>query len=190
MTEEQRSAYPPSGPQHSATLFAVDNRNSAMSRGAKISECGQYRYGLLRRWNDDLPLTFVMLNPSTADADLDDPTIRRCMGFARRDGYGGIYVFNLYAYRATDPKALLTCADPVGPENDSYLTRHLWAAHQQGRPVVAAWGANARPDRVRAVLDLVPGAPWRCLGVTKAGAPKHPLYIKGDQPLIPFREAS
>lgn len=153
---------------------------------ARISECGTYRYTLSRHWSDGDALVFVMLNPSTADATEDDPTIRRCMGFARREGYAGIVVVNLYAYRSTDPKALLTCGDAVGPENDTYLRLLLTEQRRRGNPVLAAWGANARLDRVGHVLNLVPGVDWRCLGTTKQGAPKHPLYIKSDQPFVPY----
>jgi hypothetical protein len=156
------------------------------ARAARISDCGRYRYGLIRRWSEAPALLVVMLNPSTADAELDDPTIRRCLGFARRDGYGAIIVLNLYAYRATDPKALLTCDDPVGPKNDGYLFRHLWAAKLQQRPVLAAWGVHGATGRVAEVLALAPGVDWRCLGTTKAGSPRHPLYVRGDQALVPF----
>lgn len=98
--------------------FALE-REVATTAG--ISECGTYRYWLCREWSPGLDsLVWLMLNPSTADATQDDPTIRRCMGFARRWGYGGITVVNLYAYRATNPRDLLTAADPVGPENDRY----------------------------------------------------------------------
>ena len=154
---------------------------------AKISKCGQYRYWLSRTWSSGPPLVFVMLNPSTADAQVDDPTIRRCKGFARREGAGGVFVVNLYAYRATNPRFLRICADPVGPDNDVWLQRVIAGTVETGTPVVAAWGASAVPGRVRAVLRLVPGADWRCLGVTRAGAPRHPLYVKGDQSLVPFR---
>lgn len=156
---------------------------------ASLSECGTYRYALRRRWAADPmtpALTFVMLNPSTADATLDDPTIRRCIGFAKREGYGAVKVLNLYAFRATNPKALLTCDDPVGPENDDYLDSACLATPGRVPVVVAAWGVHARPDRVAAVLELGEGADWRCLGTTKDGHPRHPLYVRGDQPLLPF----
>lgn len=160
--------------------------DTVVIKEALISDCGQYRYALTRRWGEAPSLRFVMLNPSTADASLDDPTIRRCMGFAKRDGYGGLVVLNLYAYRATNPKALLTCADAVGPGNDDMLRAHLRSSVGVGRPVVAAWGANARLDRWDQVLALASGVDWRCLGTTKSGAPRHPLYLSGDQPLLPF----
>jgi hypothetical protein len=149
---------------------------------AVISECGGYRYSLSRRWGSGPALRVVMLNPSTADATVDDPTIRRCIGFARREGFAALTVLNLYAYRATDPKALLTCPDPVGPDNNAWLAAHL----QGSASVLAAWGANARPERVQRVLSLVRGVDWRCLGTTKQGHPRHPLYVRGDQPLVPF----
>ena len=158
-----------------------------MKRSARISECGLYRYSLTRAWGmDGEALAFVMLNPSTADADLDDPTIRRCMSFARREGYARLMVLNLYAFQATNPKALLACEDPVGPLNNEYLAMVLSERVRRGLPTVAAWGVNAQLDRVRAVLNLQPDADWRCLGTTKAGHPRHPLYVKGDQPLRPL----
>lgn len=154
---------------------------------ALLSDDGLYRYALWRVWGTRRTLRFVMLNPSTADATVDDPTIRRCIGFARREGYDSLTVLNLYAYRATDPKALLTCSDAVGPYNDLHLCGHLAEASMAGEPVVAAWGANAQPDRVRDVLALTEHkVDWRCLGTTKDGHPRHPLYVRGDQPLVPF----
>lgn len=134
-------------------------------------------------------MVFVMLNPSTADAEVDDPTIRRCIGFARREGYDALHVLNLYAYRATKPADCFGASDPVGPENDGYLGREFTAAVGAGFPVVVAWGANARSDRVAAVLRLAPHAlTLRCLGMTKGGHPRHPLYVHGDQPLVPFTQ--
>lgn len=150
------------------------------SEAAVISECGRYRYVLRRAWAVGEPLVFVMLNPSTADALLDDPTIRRCIGFAKREGASGLSVVNLYAYRSTDPRRLWTVGDPVGPNNDDTLLLEC-----VGRKVVCAWGANARADRVgdvRTLLQLCGADAW-CLGTTNTGAPRHPLYIKADQPL-------
>ncbi|MDI6911503.1 DUF1643 domain-containing protein [Nocardioides sp.] len=149
-----------------------------VARAARLSEDGRYRYVLGRRWGDGLPATFVMLNPSTADAELDDPTIRRCVGFARTIGADGIHVLNLYAFRATKPEDLWKADDPVGPENDEYLARHAAAAARQCRPIIAAWGANARPARVAQVLAL-PGmrTALHAFGVTKHGQPRHPLYL-------------
>lgn len=150
-----------------------------VTKSAVISDCGQYRYTLQRRWDHiKIPLaTFVMLNPSTADADNDDPTIRRCIGFAKALGWGGIQVVNLYALRSTDPKALWTAADPVGPDNDKHLTDVAQWADIASAPLIAAWGANARPDRVTAVLALPHFDRLTALGVTNKGAPRHPLYL-------------
>ena len=117
---------------------------------------------------------------------LDDPTVRRCIGFARRDGWSGIAVLNLYAYRATNPKALWSCDDPVGPRNDLTIRDSLLDAWG----VVAAWGVNAKPDRVQQVLGMCPKAKWTCLGVTKDGHPRHPLYVRGDQPLVRLVDVS
>jgi hypothetical protein len=153
-------------------------------RGAVISEDGVYRYSLVRRWAwglDVRPAHFIMLNPSTADAELDDPTIRRCVGFARALGCGGIVVANLYAYRATRPADLWRAADPVGPRNDHILRELAARTAATGAPLIAAWGARVRPDRVEAVLHLLEAAGARdlltALGVTKDGAPRHPLYL-------------
>jgi hypothetical protein len=123
-----------------------------------------------------------MLNPSTADATLDDPTIRRCRSFASSWGFSGITVANLYALRSTDPAALWLHHDPVGPENDAYVAE---MAMKHGS-VVCAWGANARDDRVATVVKLLRNARAQltCLGTTKSGAPRHPLYVRGDQLLI------
>lgn len=93
-----------------------------MIKSAIISECGKYRYSLSRIWDENKAnVLFIMLNPSTADGDVDDPTIRRCIGFAKSWGYGGIYVGNLFAYRATDPKELLKVENPIGFENIHHL---------------------------------------------------------------------
>ena len=124
------------------------------------------------------PVGFVMLNPSTADAERDDPTIRRVRGLARGLGYGRVVVANLYALRATDPKALRTHPDPVGPEGD----RHLAALAGEVPDIVCAWGVHAAPERARAVAALLGAAGARLwhLGLTKAGAPRHPLYVRRD----------
>jgi hypothetical protein len=143
---------------------------------ATISEDGRYRYVLSRDtrsvWSASA-VTFVMLNPSTADADHDDPTIRRCIRFARDWHYSGLYVVNLYAYRATSPRDLWLADDPVGPENDRILTEFV----MRSELVVAAWGAHAPADRVAELADLFRRRPIHALGLTKSGAPRHPLYL-------------
>lgn len=155
---------------------------------AEISPCGQYRYTLTRPplapYPDRGTAAFCMLNPSTADATLDDPTIRRCRGFAERWGCNGITVVNLYALRSKDPRALWNHADPVGPMNDYWL--RLVARECGG--MVCAWGANAKPERVAQAVQALraAGAKLYCLGTTKDGHPRHPLYVRGDQPLVPW----
>jgi len=137
---------------------------------------GEYRYTLTRVWDPALPLiTFVLLDPSTADAVQLDPTLRRCVGFAKREGHGGMVILNLYAFRTKDPKVMMTATDPVGPDNDRVL------AGVTGT-VVAGWGTNADSARVTRALALLPRL--HALGVTKYGHPRHPLYVPADAPLI------
>jgi hypothetical protein len=170
----------------------VSDPITAARREAVISGCGLYRYTLHRPsevlYPERSTAAFVMLNPSTADATQDDPTIRRCRGFARGWGCAGLTVLNLYALRSTNPAELWKAADPVGPENDDYLRR---MAREYG-DVVCAWGGNAKPDRVAAFLRIMEGAAARlwCLGNTKDGSPRHPLYVRADQPLVRWGSAN
>lgn len=151
---------------------------------ADLSDCGEYRYSLSRIWDGrKKPLTFIMLNPSTADAMNDDPTIRRCMGFAEREQAGGIVVVNLYGYRATKPFDLFQATDPIGPANDRALTR----VAREAKSIVCAWGANAPRNRVAYVRALLDRYQLHCLGITQGGAPRHPLYLKRDQPLEKYQ---
>jgi hypothetical protein len=149
---------------------------------AVISPCGTYRYELSRRVNllVNFMGVFMMLNPSTADASDDDPTIRRCIGFTKAWGWSHFTVFNLFALRATDPSELSRHPDPIGPNNDSYLQNipREW-------PIVAAWGAHPfAVERASEVVKLL-NRPLYCLGQTKSGAPRHPLYLpKTAQPVI------
>lgn len=143
-----------------------------------------YRYTLRRSWACDLlnrprAVTFVMLNPSTADDVQDDRTIRRCVGFARSWGCNELHVLNLYAYRSTDPAGLWDVPDPVGPDNDLHLANGLLDAQARGELVIAAWGINARPDRVAHVLGLQGGDRFNALAVTRDGHPGHPLRLRG-----------
>jgi len=116
-----------------------------------------------------------MLNPSTADETEDDPTVRRCVDFARRWGFARLKVVNLYAYCATHPRELRDVADPVGPANDHVLSIVFGGSDL----TVAAWGANAKSDRVAEVMSW-PLRPRVALGFTKSGAPRHPLYVRAD----------
>lgn len=145
--------------------------------GAQFSPDRKYRYGLWRIWMHLKPLVFFIgLNPSTADETANDPTIRRCIGFAKRWNYGGIYMGNLFAYRAgPDPAQLKAEAEPIGRDNDKELQRMA----SEAKITVAAWGNwGTYRDRGAQVLKLIPGC--YCLGVTKAGQPKHPLYLPGN----------
>lgn len=151
--------------------------------GASADVRGDYRYTLTRTWNASAePLVFILLNPSTADASQDDPTIRRCVGFAKRWGFGGIVVVNLYAFRAAKPRDMLAAIDPIGPDNDRILTEIV-----NGRTVVAAWGTNARRERVAEMLTLIQGtARLLALEITKFGHPRHPLYVHREAQPVPW----
>lgn len=157
-------------------------------KDAVLSEDGVYRYALLRSWDDNLPRdVWIMLNPSTADAYVDDRTIGRCMSFSRSWGAGGIRVVNLFALRATNPAELAKHPDPVGPSNDQILhfstVDRSWDPSGPGR-VIAAWGAHPMARERAKQVDL--GRLTLCLGVTKDGHPRHPLYVKGDTALVPY----
>jgi hypothetical protein len=151
-----------------------------VNAGATISRCGKFRYSLTREWlGGDGVVAFIMLNPSTADAMQDDPTIRRCIGFAKGLALSGLEVVNLYAFRATRPADMFAAEDPVGPENDA----HIAEACTRASLVIAAWGANAQDDRVAAVRALVPRQ-MHALALSNCGRPRHPLYVRGDaQPI-------
>ena len=160
-----------------------------VKKAADISPCGLYRYFLSRYWGPGEMLPFVMLNPSTADAEIDDPTIRRCMSFARRERFGGIAVVNLYGLRASDPKQLRDVGDPFGPNNECALRQLADVAQELALPVVCAWGAGgAIHDACTLTVEMFQqnGARLVCLGKTKDGHPRHPLYVRADQQLEPF----
>lgn len=147
---------------------------------AVISKCERYRYRLERRWGRGSYCLFVMLNPSTADASKDDPTIRKCVGFAKRWGHAALVVVNLFAWRATDPHELTAAEDPVGGENDGYLIR---AAAGAGT-IVAAWGRHGRlRNRDVQVKRLLEHHTLNALGSNKDGTPKHPLYVPHETQL-------
>lgn len=150
-----------------------------MIGGAILSDCRTYRYSLWRRWNDaGHMLVWLLLNPSTADENIEDPTLRRCIGYARSWGYMGVTILNLFALRSTDPRELYKAADPVGPANNAAIVE-LCA----GREVICGWGIRGGyRQRDRAVLDALRriGAMPKCLELTKDGYPKHPLYLRAD----------
>jgi hypothetical protein len=149
---------------------------------ATFDPTGRYRYCLTRVWEDPAPrLCFVLLNPSTADAARDDPTLRRCQRFAALWGYGAIEIVNLFAFRSTDPRLLDWTDDPVGPENDRYIDTAVARSSQ----VVCAWGNVSRSSsRATEVLSRIPKP--SCLGCTKAGHPCHPLYLPLNRKLEAF----
>lgn len=153
---------------------------------AVLSDCKRYRYVLTRQWNQHLAtVVFIMLNPSIADARINDPTIRRCINFAHSWGYGGIRVVNLFAWRATNPTELRSIDDPVGPDNDKFIVNALLDS-----PItVVAWGATVHASRVLNLIALIQatGVTPFCLGFTKAGHPRHPLYVPKTVKLTPYK---
>lgn len=153
-----------------------------MQTGATFDPTGLYRYLLWREWDRSAPkVGFVMLNPSQADAVADDPTIRRCVGFARLWGYGAVEIVNLFAYRTPHPKLLSQVRDPVGMENDDYLR----SLSQRVDRIVIAWGNwGSLQRRDRAVLQLLTSStPLYCFGYTKQQQPRHPLYLRSGEEL-------
>ena len=165
----------------------MDKRIDLLQAGAVIDPTGTYRYHLTRSPDPGRGgrVTWIMLNPSTADAQMDDPTLRRCLGFCRAWGYGALEVVNLFALRTSHPWELFNHPQPIGPENDAYLRQVI----KDAELVVAAWGSHGchlgRANTVRHMLaQLHPNT--LCLGLTKPGEPLHPLYIPGETRLIPL----
>lgn len=152
---------------------------------AVYSDCERYRYMLTREWGPGGRILFVMLNPSTATEAQNDPTVERCERRARALGHGGFRVVNIFAWRDTDPRALRAVADPVGPGNDAAIRAGaVWAD-----TIVCAWGAHgAHLGRGPAVERLLRGTgrALHHLGMTKAGAPRHPLYVAYAQRPVPW----
>jgi hypothetical protein len=149
-----------------------------MQTGATFDSTETYRYSLWRTWNEHAPrVGFVMLNPSRADAQVDDPTIRRCIGFARSWGFGGLDVVNLFAYRTTHPQELSQVEHPIGEETDAYL---IGLGDRVDRIILAwgNWGSWQGRDRQALTLLTSTKPNLHCLGMTKLGQPKHPLYLK------------
>ena len=184
-----------------------------LDSGAVISPCGRYRYRLWREWRDldahndknwqwlgaedgagtpvgwPKSLVFIMLNPSTADGKKDDPTIRKCVSFARRLKYERIEVVNLFAFRATKPKVVLALThecDPVGWENQKHVEKVL----EKAGMIICAWGIHGNHlAQDETMLGWITGASSlrpKALGLTKDGQPRHPLYLKGDAEPLDF----
>lgn len=169
--------------------------NYYLSSGAVLSDCGRYRYLLWRVWDSpliaDAPVVlpprkavvaFCGLNPSTADATQDDPTIRRCVGFAKSWGYAGLLMVNRFAWRSTDPRGMDFVEDAYGPGNKEWMRTALDCSDI----FVAAWGATLGPTNrnspaiLASILKGLAPEKLRHLGLTKDGHPRHPLYLRGD----------
>lgn len=152
-----------------------------MKNTAKLSECRKYRFALWRTWDDLKPyVMFIGLNPSTADENTDDPTLTRCVNYAKSWGFGGVCMTNLFAFRATKPSDMKAAMDPIGVGNNDWLVN---LANDSGL-VVAAWGNDGsylgRSKQVKALLSNL-----HCLKLNKSGEPAHPLYQKANiQPIL------
>ncbi len=157
-----------------------------LDTGAQFSECGEYRYALWRVW-DNLQnghCVFIGLNPSTANATEDDPTIRRCVDFAKRFNYSGLYMLNIFAYRATIPHKLYVVKNPIGDENNKFIKMYCEAAEGY---IIACWGNHGKLlQRGKEVLDLLEyfNLKAKCFGLTGEKHPKHPLYLSKETKLI------
>jgi hypothetical protein len=167
----------------SATLF------EGVIKGEAVFDGEEYRYQLSRVWNPELGrVAWIMCNPSTADAEVLDPTVNRCLGFTSRFGFGGFDVVNIFALRSTDPAPLNTHADPIGPQNDNWILEV--ATRMSTKRVICAWGevGGKFTERAKDVIEMLRahGVELWCLGTTKAGHPRHPLYVKGSQELVRF----
>ncbi|EGF20712.1 MULTISPECIES: DUF1643 domain-containing protein [Streptococcus] len=154
-----------------------------MKKDAILSEDRKFRYILSRVWDEAKPtVLFIGLNPSTADENEDDPTIRKCINFAKSWGYGGILMANLFAYRATNPRVLYSEQDPIGSDNDFYIKEYA----DKSEMIIACWGNhgsfNNRSHEVYGLVDSL-----HCLDTNKSGEPKHPLYIRNDAKPKPYK---
>lgn len=153
---------------------------------ARYSPCEIYRYTLQRIWEPGQPIVaFIGLNPSTATEVENDPTVRRCIGYALSWGYGGMRMLNAFGLRSTDPKGLKQIDDPVGPGNDLWIRKMT----KDAALTVACWGThaelNARHQQLVTMLNTA-GCRIHCLGMTKGGFPKHPLYLRQSLTAVPF----
>ncbi|MEH6495235.1 MAG: DUF1643 domain-containing protein [Pseudomonas marincola] len=152
---------------------------------AVFSDCGQYRYRLWRKWSEGPSIAFLMLNPSTADATKNDPTVERCHRRAVEMGFGALEVINIFAYRATDPKDLKKASEPNGPLNDKTLIETAKSCNM----IVCAWGSHGthlnRDKQVRLLLKDA-HIKTHMLALTKYDQPRHPLYISYTQKPVPW----
>ena len=153
-----------------------------MEKKANISKDKIYRYTLSRTWDSTKPtVLFIGLNPSIADENIDDPTITRCINFAKDWGYGTLLMANLFAFRSTYPKEIYLIDDPIGKDNDHYILECV----KQSDLIIACWGNNGTyMDREKIIKELVPNL--YCLQKNKNGTPRHPLRLSRDINPIPF----
>lgn len=173
--ESMRISHDPGGKVRRS--LAADVEGYALFGGTRK----EYRYVLRRVWNEMLPATmFIMMNPSVADIEADDPTVARCQTFARSWGSGCLYVVNTFAYRATDQRELVAVPDPVGPENDRYIL----AMAKRSKLIVVAYGQPHRRLRQRGIdvcsMLKQHGHQLHALKLNTDGTPRHPLYLSSD----------
>lgn len=152
--------------------------------GASFSPCRKWRYSLWRIWEPSRPrVAFIGLNPSTADETEDDPTVRRCINYAKTWNFGGMYMFNIFGVRATDPRQMLADDEPVGPYNDDFIIDEI----SQCQRIVCCWGSHgSHMKRSDEVLEILKSKKLFCFGLNNNGEPKHPLYLKKDLIPVPF----
>lgn len=190
------AAIPKPDPRYWSSTIVHATTDLAGTKTARFDLNGVYRYELGRQSNaearptGDAPLVFIMLNPSTADHEVEDPTIRRCLGYARAWSRDTVKILNLFALRSTDPAALYAVNDPVGPENDAVIEAEIEASIlEPAQMFICAWGVHGGyRDRDRAVLAMFErhGVTPYCLGTTKDSFPKHPLYLRKDVEPVPY----
>lgn len=154
-----------------------------MEKSAILSADRKYRYVLTRIWDEKKPtVVFIGLNPSTADEEVDDETIRKCIGYAKRWGYGKLIMVNLFAFRSTDSSMLKRVEDPVGSDNDSYIQKCV----SESNLVIACWGNHGKLlNRDKALMGSLPNLV--CLKRNKNGTPHHPLYLSKDITPMPYK---
>lgn len=189
MADRQRVLF---GGQELVPAFEHWGPGKWLDSGAAFSPCRTWRYALWRAWRDSSDarwpvkvVVFVGLNPSTADERVEDPTIRRCLRFARDWGGSSLVMLNAYGFRATDPQDMKSAFEPIGERNDATIAAYCAVASV----VVVAWGTHCDAERAARVAEIVrqAGAVPQCLGVNKDGSPKHPLYVAADKQLVEWR---
>lgn len=154
-----------------------------MIREANFSSCRHYRYLLEREWDENKPtVLFIMLNPSRADHKQDDPTIRRCIGFAKALGFGRLFIANLFAFKATKPSDLIKADEPSGPRNLEYLRK----ARKESQTIITAWGVPSAIQKLAPEKQFKLINKWETysLGYCKDGNPRHPLFLRKDAAMI------